>query len=302
MGLYKSARELVGWPITPGFEVAGTVVAVGSEVHDLGVGEDVIGVTRFGGYASDVVLPRWQVFERPRGWTAVEAAGFPTIHLTAYYALKILASPRPGSVILVHSAAGGVGGALVRMGRHLGCRVIGIVGAPHKVEVAREHGAHVVIDASREDLWHRVDWHAPAGFDAVFDANGVSTLAESYKRVAPTGRLVIYGFASMLPRSGRRIRWWRLIWDWLWTPRFSPLALTNKNRSVMAFNLSYLFDRPALLHECMRQCLDWAHAGVLTPPPPMVVFPLARAADAHRALESGNTGGKLVLTPRDADA
>ena len=69
MGLYKSAKEYVGWPITPGFEVAGVVARVGSEVDDLRVGDEVIAVTRFGGYASDVVVPRRQVFAIPRGFT-----------------------------------------------------------------------------------------------------------------------------------------------------------------------------------------------------------------------------------------
>lgn len=296
MGLYRSARELVGWPITPGFEVSGVVVSLGDGVTDLQVGDRVLAVTRFGGYASRVVVPRRQVFGLPKGFDLVQAAGFPAVHLTAYFAVMELARPRAGAHVLVHSAAGGVGGAIVRLARHRGCHVIGVVGGTHKITAALEQGAHAVIDASRGDLWRQAEAYAPAGYDAIFDANGVATLRQSYRHLAATGRLVVYGFASMLPRDGRRLAWWRLLWDWLLTPRFDPLDLTARNRSVMGFNLSYLFDRQVLLADGMRQLLAWAEQGILRPPPTMT-FPLRDAARAHRALESGTTVGKIVLVP-----
>jgi NADPH:quinone reductase-like Zn-dependent oxidoreductase len=296
MGLYKSARDFVGWPITPGFEVAGTVAEVGDAVTDRREGDAVLGVTRFGGYASEVVVPATQVFDRPRGFTAQQAAGFPAVHLTAEYAIGVLARPSRGDAVLVHSAAGGVGLALVRLGKHMGCRVVGVVGASHKVEHAREAGAIAVIDTSAHDLWRAAERESPDGYAAIFDANGVSTLRQSYRHIAPTGRLVVYGFASMLPRADERMRWLRLAWDWLRTPRFDPFALTNENRSVMGFNLSYLFDHLGLLRTTMDKLLALADEGVL-PPPPVTAYPLHEAASAHRALESGQTVGKLVLVP-----
>ncbi|TQF11839.1 zinc-binding dehydrogenase, partial [Myxococcus llanfairpwllgwyngyllgogerychwyrndrobwllllantysiliogogogochensis] len=108
MGLYASAKEYVGWPITPGFEFAGTVQSVGAGVEDLAPGARVFGVTRFGGYATHVAVPRHQVFALPSKLTMEQAAGFPAVFLTAYYALFELAHPRPGTNVLVHSAAGGV--------------------------------------------------------------------------------------------------------------------------------------------------------------------------------------------------
>ncbi|MCA9710423.1 MAG: zinc-binding dehydrogenase [Myxococcales bacterium] len=295
MGLYSSAREYVGWPITPGFEVAGTVAECGEGI-DLREGDEVLAVTRFGGYASEVVVPRHQVFRRPRGWSVDEAAALPAVGLTAWYALLELCRPRPGAKLLVHSAAGGVGGVLVQLGRHLGCEVAGVVGSPHKVEQARALGAHVVIDRSCEPLWARAEAFAPEGFDAIFDANGVATLRGSYRHMAPTGRLVVYGFASMLPRAGQRRSWLRLAWHYLRTPRFDPFDLTQRNRSVMGFNLSYLFEHTERLERGMELLLGWADEGVLRPPP-VRTFALADAAEAQRALESGRTMGKLVLRP-----
>lgn len=296
MGLYASAKKYVGWPITPGFEVAGTVAERGEGVDDLADGDAVLAVTRFGGYASEVVVPRDQVFRRPAGWSAEQAAALPSVGLTAWYALLELAKPEPGAKLLVHSAAGGVGGVLVQLGRHLGCEVVGVVGSPHKVEQARALGAHEVIDRSTEDLWARAEAFSPAGYQAIFDANGVATLGQSHRHIAPTGRLVVYGFASMLPRAGERRSWLRLAWHWLRTPRFNPFELTQNNRSVMGFNLSYLFDHTERLERGMALLLGWADEGALRPAP-VETFALADAAQAHRRLESGQTMGKLVLTP-----
>jgi synaptic vesicle membrane protein VAT-1 len=294
MGLYESAKKYVGWPITPGFEVAGNVQAVGAGVDPALVGRSVIALTRFGGYATHVVVPATQVFERPEELSVVEAAAFPAVHLTAWYALRELARPRPGARVLVHSAAGGVGGALLQLGRIMACHPVGVVGGVHKVTVARELGAEEVIDASREDLWERAERHAPEGYDVVLDANGVSTLRQSYAHLRPGGKLVVYGFHSMLVRGRGRPSWPKLAVDYLRTPRFNPLAMTGDNRSVMAFNLSYLFDRQDILAEAMAELLGWVRDGRLRAPP-VQSFPLERVADAHRALESGTTTGKLVL-------
>jgi NADPH:quinone reductase-like Zn-dependent oxidoreductase len=296
MGLYASAKKYVGWPITPGFEVAGTIDALGEGASGLELGAEVIAVSRFGGYASELVAPAHQVFPLPRGLSMIQGAALPTVYLTAYYALFELARPRPGAKVLVHSAAGGVGGALCQIATIAGCEVVGVVGASHKVEAARAMGAAVVIDKSREELWQAAERAAPGGYDVVLDANGVSTLRASYEHVAPTGRLVVYGFHSMLPRAGGRPNWLRLAVDFARTPRFSPLALTQENRAVLGFNLSYLFERADLLDQSMRAILSWFEDGRLTPPR-VQTYPLAAVAEVHSALESGQTIGKLVMTP-----
>jgi synaptic vesicle membrane protein VAT-1 len=295
MGLYESAKKLHGYPITPGFEVAGRVSAVGSGVDAMAVGDPVIALTLFGGYASRVVLRSDRVFARPVALSSQAGAAIPTVFLTAWWMVHELLHPRTGDIWLVHSAAGGVGTALAQLGRLAGCRVIGVVGGAHKVDTARNAGCADVIDKAGEDLWQRVAALAPQGVHAVFDANGVSTLGQSYAHLAPTGRLLIYGFASMLPHNGR-LNWLKLAWDWLRTPRFSPLAMTRDNRSILACNLSFLSGETERLREGMNWLLQHFATGRLQPPP-ITCFPLARAADAQRAIESGRTVGKLVLLP-----
>jgi synaptic vesicle membrane protein VAT-1 len=295
MGLYESAKKYIGWPITPGFEVAGTVVALGAGVGDIAVGARVFGVTRFGGYASSVAIPRHQVFALPQPFTVEQASAFPAVFMTAYYALYELVRLRPEMRVLVHSAAGGVGGALLQLGKIAGCRMVGVVGAAHKVDAARRLGADEVIDKSHKPLWAAAERAALEGYDVVLDANGADTLKESYRHLASGGKLVVYGFHTMLPRQGGRPSYPKLALDYLRTPRYNPLDLCNDNKSVLAFNLSYLFHRTDLLREAMERLLGWVEEGRIQPPP-ITTFPMERVAEAHRAIESGATVGKLVLT------
>ena len=296
MGLYESAKKYVGWPITPGFEVAGTVKEVGSAVRSVEVGQKVLGVTRFGGYTSHIILTEDLVFPLPKGFSVEEAAGFPSVFLTAYYGMFELANPREGLDVLVHSAAGGVGGALLQLSRVAKCRAVGVVGASHKIETAKELGAVEVIDKSKEDLWKAAEKYAPEGYHLIFDANGVSTLKESYKHLGTPGKLVIYGFHSMLPKTGGRPNWFKLVWDYFRTPRFNPLDMTGANHSILAFNLSYLFEERSLLASSMKDLLGWCKEGQIIPPP-VKVYSLEDVAKAHQDLESGQTVGKLVLAP-----
>jgi len=295
MGLYESAKEFVGWPITPGFEVAGVVKSVGAAVDDLVVGDRVLAVTLFDGYATEVKVKRNYVFRTPEGLSDEQAAGFPAVYLTAYFAMHELAHPRAGARVLVHSAAGGVGGCLVQLAKVAGCEVTGVVGAAHKVETVRTHGADHVIDKSNQDLWAEAERCAPDGFDVVFDANGVATLRQSYLHLARAGKLVVYGFHTMLPRKGGRPNWLKLGIDFLRTPRFNPFEMTTESRSVLAFNLSYLFDRTDILEEGMDKMMGWLEEGRIKAPP-VTCYRFADAAQAHRDIESGQTVGKLILS------
>jgi len=299
MGLYESAKRLVGWPITPGFEVAGTVDALGAGVSGWQRGERALGLTLFGGYADTVCLPATQLFRIPAGLDSAQAAALPTIFLTAWFALRELAHVRAGEKVLIHSAAGGVGSAAVQLARQAGAEVTAVVGGAHKRELPRTLGAAHVVVKSEQDLWREARRIAPGGFDVILDPNGVETLGRSYTALAPLGRLVIYGFHTMLPRSGGRPNWPKLAWDWLRTPRFDPLKLTVDNRSVLGFNLSFLSTRADLLIPAMTQILAGIERGELRAPP-VALYPLAEVGRAHRDLESGQTQGKLVLAMEES--
>ena len=202
-GVYESAKQYVGWPITPGFEFSGTVVAVGDKVTQYKLGDAVFGVTRFNAYASHVTVPEHQLYHKPQHLSFEQAAGLPAVYLTAYHALFQQVIIRPQSNILIHSAAGGVGSALVQMARLKGHRVIGIVGNPSKKRYLKELGIDLVVSKREEKKWIKAaQQFAPKGLDIVLDANGYETLQDGYDLLAPMGKLISYGFHTMLPKKG----------------------------------------------------------------------------------------------------
>jgi NADPH:quinone reductase-like Zn-dependent oxidoreductase len=232
----------------------------------------------------------------PAGWDDRQAAAFPTVALTAWYALSELCRLRPGMRVLVHAGAGGVGIAATQIATLSGAEVTSVVGSEHKRQVALEAGAgHVVV--RRAEPWHEQARRiAPTGYDVILDPTGGATLRKSRRLLKPTGRLVVYGSHSFLPRGRYRPSYLHLLWGFLSMPRFSPLDLLNDNVSVLAFNLSYLFERMDLLATAMHDLLGWVADGKLAPPA-VQTFPLSEAAAAHAALQSGETTGKLVLLP-----
>ena len=306
LGLYKSGKEFVGWPITPGFEFSGKVVKCGPDVSLLAEGTPVFGITRFGAYASHLCVPEGQVFAIPEDskFSSDDWAAFPAVFLTAYHGLFHNIMLRPEMKMLVHSAAGGVGGALLQLGKIAGCRMIGVVGSSHKIDTALAYGADCVIDKSKEDLWAKAAEICPDGFDVVYDANGPATLKQSYRHLVPSGKLVVYGFHSMLSIRKGVPNYFKLIYEYFRVPRFNPLNMTRDNKSLIAFNLSYLFDRVDLIKESMRDLMKWVAEGKITAPA-LQSYPFDSVADAHRALESGKTVGKLILKmhpPRKPDS
>jgi NADPH:quinone reductase-like Zn-dependent oxidoreductase len=294
-GVYESAKKYVGWPITPGFEVAGKIAAIGSGVTKFKVGDPAMAVTFFNGYASQVKVAERHAFPLPQGFSMAEAAGFPSVYMTAYHALHQIVRIRAGGTILVHSAAGGVGTALLQLAKLAGLKSVAVVGASHKVEVAKKFGANEVIDKSKADLWSEAKRLAPDGYDAVFDANGAETLKESYAQLVPTGKLVAYGSHTMLPKEGGRLDYLKLVTGYFKLPRFNPLNLLSDNKTVVGFNLSFLFSRDDLLSEGMDALFAGVKSGKILPPA-VSLFPLAEVGKAHAAIESGKTVGKLILT------
>ena len=294
-GVYESAKRFVGWPITPGFEYSGFIKHAGSGVTRFKPGDPVFGIGFFNSYASEVCVSAKHVYPIPAELGFSGSAAFPAVFMTAYHALFQLVRLPARARVLIHSAGGGVGSALVQLCRIAGFESVGVVGSSHKVSYVRELGANHVIDKSKEDWSRRAKGLVPGGFDAVLDANGTSTLRASYELLRPTGKLISYGSHSILPMSASgRMNYLKAAWGMIRMPRFSPVRLFTDNKSVIGFNLSFLFDRDDLITEGMDALLRWVEEGRIIPPK-VTEFLLENAGEAHRLLESGQSTGKLVL-------
>jgi synaptic vesicle membrane protein VAT-1 len=327
-GLYESANRFVGYPIVPGFDVAGIVAKVGRTVPNLiKVGDRAFGCTLFGGYSTRVLVPAAQLRRVPDSMTLAQAASLPAVSITALYALYLAGhyalpsnvrrneldqSPRapdaPSGMpptfgnrsILIHSAAGGVGSMLVQMAKILGLGpIVGVVGRPEKVAAAAALGCHVVVDkSSASDWWKVVRNAAPHGYSAIMDPNGVDTLRQSYQHLAMMGRLVVFGFHTNLPLGKDMLNpweWIKMAFKMRNMPTLDVMDLVQSNKSVLGFNLSFLATEHEALAALFDQVLEWLSSGLLECPR-IVEMDMPRVAEAHQHIQSGRSVGKIVLT------
>jgi len=299
LGLYSATP--IG-SFIPGLEFAGIVEALGpaspdTELRGVGVGDPVVGVTRFGGYVTAINTDLRYVRPIRAGWSFAEAAAFPVQGLTAWYGLVRLGTVERGSVVLLQSAAGGVGLQALALLAVTGARTIATVGRESKRQWLIDHrglAPDLVIVRDRGtfgvDLDRALGALGARGFDLVFDAVAGPFFQPAYDRLLPEGRLVVYGAADFMT-PGARANYARLALRYLRRPRIDPLRMVSDNRSVMGFNLIWLWDRVE------RLTAGFDALDTLTTEPPLVGrhFAFADLAAAMRHLQSGESIGKVVL-------
>jgi alcohol dehydrogenase len=299
LGLYSATPT---GPFIPGLECAGVVEAVGPPRADAGASPDlrpgarVMVLTRFGGYATALNADVRYLVPLPDGWTMGEGAACLVQALTAWYGLVHLGALSRGQVVLVHSAAGGVGLHALAMTQALGAVAIATVGHVGKVPVLEARGIPrslaIVREPSRfgEQLDAALAAAGASGLDVVFDAIAGPYFLPALVRLGPEGRHVLFGAADFMP-TGARPNWLRLAWQYVRRPRLDPVKLIDKNRSVMGFNLIWLFERADRLPAAAAAAL------ALSPAPPHIGarFPFADVPRALRALQGGRTTGKVIV-------
>jgi NADPH:quinone reductase-like Zn-dependent oxidoreductase len=293
LGIYP---DLPPMPVVPGYEVAGRVDAVGKDTFPDWVGRDVFALTRFGGYSDVVCVPESRTFTRPEGMDAQTGAALPVNYLTAIQLIEVMGSLRQGDTILVHSAGGGVGIAAIQLARRIGARVIGTASAA-KHEFLRGIGVEHCIDYTREDFETRVhELTEGRGVELVLDAVGGSSFKKSYRSLAPTGRLGMFGLSAAAPDKRRRpLAALRAAASMPWL-QFTPLRLMNENKGVFGVNLGHLWGESERVSGWMERIVGYWRDGAARP----VVaasFPLERAAEAHHYVQDRKNVGKVLLAP-----
>jgi NADPH:quinone reductase-like Zn-dependent oxidoreductase len=292
MGVYPGTPKA---PFVPGLEVAGVIErwpTSSSGGRPLQVGERVVALPKFSGYAERVAAPVERVFRLPAGISFEEAAAIPVNYLTAYHTMFVMGNLQPGERILVHGVAGGVGGAVVQLAKARDLKVFGTAG-PSKQEFLRSIGVDYPIDYTREDFVDVVRGTAPEGIEMVMDPIGGKSFTKSYRCLGPTGRLVIYGFSAAAGPAGKRSLW-RAAKAYFATRRYHPLKLMSDNIAVIGVHLGHLESRSAILAKELDELFRLYSVGKIKP---LIgkTFPLEEAAAAHRYIHSRQNIGKVVL-------
>lgn len=184
-------------PFTPGGELSGTVLAVGSEVSRFSVGQAIIGFTGWGAFAEQALVDEQRLIALPQGIPFVIAGSFLMTYGTAYHALVDRAALQPGEWVLVLGAGGGIGLASIEIAKAMGARVVAAASSPEKLEACREHGAYATIDYMKEDLRDQIRTLTGGhGIDVVCDPVGGPFSELALRSLAWRGRHLVIGFAD----------------------------------------------------------------------------------------------------------
>jgi NADPH:quinone reductase len=274
-GLYS-----LDFPFTPGLEGGGTVTALGEGVTDFSIGDRVGWVGVIGTYAEKHVVPAEKAIRVPENLGTDLVAAVLLQGITAHYLANDTFPLQEGDRCLIHAAAGGVGLLLTQIAAMKGARVITTVGTPEKAKLSRAAGANDVIIYSEVDFKEEVEMMVGAhNLDVVFDGVGAATFDKGLDLLRPRGMMVTFGNSSGP------------------VPEIRPLILAEKGsifltRPTMAH---YMQTRDELLGRT-NDLFEWISSGSLD----VRIgheYPLAQAADAHRALEGRQTTGKVLLHP-----
>ncbi|MED5388252.1 MAG: zinc-binding dehydrogenase [Pseudomonadota bacterium] len=284
-GLYSATPS---GAFTPGLEFAGEVVDVGPQCGGVAVGDRVMGVTRFGGYTTVIDSEPDYLIPLPDSWDFAQGAAWPAQTLTAWYALTHLGALQAEQQVLIHSAAGGVGLQAMKLVQALGAHPTGTVGSDGKASWLRQQGFEDVLvrEADFAEQLQRDNRH----FDLVLDAIGGRVQTASFDALNPMGRLVVFGAAEFTP-SHNRPNYLKAAWRYLRRPRYDVMDMISSNRSVLAFNLIWLWEQK----DRMQALLAELKAVPLPPPHVGHRFGFHQAHEALALLRSGQSMGKVVL-------
>lgn len=291
-GLYEDCPKP---PTIIGYEVVGRIDAIGKDVKGLEIGQRVVSMTRFGGYASYAVADARAAAVIGDDMDAGEAAALATQYCTAYYAAEELVRLHEGDHVLIQAAAGGVGTALVQIAKNRGCVVYGTAGSEKKLEYLRGLGVDFPINYRNQDFAEVIKAkRGEEGLDVVFDSLGGKPMRKGLSLLGSGGRIVCYGAAS---RSGGGFG--STLKLAMGFGLMSPIPLLMKSRSVIGLNMLRIADdRPNTLKRCLEGVVSQVQAGILKP----TVggrFTYKQINEAHEFLEGRKSIGKVVVYWKD---
>lgn len=290
MGLYQDAPPL---PAVIGYETVGRVAEVGEGVTNVKVGERVVALSRFGGYAQAVITDARATMQIPDDMDAGVATALATQYATAWYAAEEMVRLHEGDHILIHAAAGGVGIALIQMAKRRGAVIFGTAGSDEKLKFLKEIGVDYPINYRKVDFAKEIK---RLGFDkkldVVFDPVGGDSVKKGMKLLTAGGRLVSYGASSMTEAKGNPFKMLGVAKGFgIW----SPIEFVTTSRSLLGINMLRIADnRPEILARCIKNVVELTATGELQP----VVgksYPHTQLAEAHEYLASRQSIGKVAI-------
>ncbi len=291
LGLYQDAPPL---PAVLGYEVVGRIHELGEGVSGFKLGDRVVAMTRFGGYAEYAMTQASACAAIPDDMEAGVAAALATQYITAYHAACEQTTLQQGEHVLIHAAAGGVGIALVQLAKQKGCIVYGTCSSDKKVEFLKTLGVDFPINYLKED-WTSIvqNIRGKEGLDVIFDSLGGSNVSKGFKALGAGGRFVSYGVANM---AGETKNIFRVVKTVIGFGLYSPIQFLGSSKAFIGINMLRIADsRPQVIKRCLDAVVQLAKNGQINPHIG-AVFPASELANAHEFLGNRSSIGKVICT------
>lgn len=264
----------------PGLECSGRITAIGPGVSGWSVGDEVCALLSGGGYAQKVAVPAGQLLPVPAGTDLVTAAALPEVVCTVWSNVFMVAGLRPGETLLVHGGSSGIGTMAIQLAKAVGARVAVTAGGKEKLARCAELGADILIDYREQDFVAEVRAATGgAGADVILDIMGAKYLTRNVDALAVNGRLAVIGLQGGVKAE------------------LNLATLLSKRAAITATTLRArpLDEKAAIVAAVREHVWPLVEAGRVHPVV-HATYPMARAAEAHRVLESSTHVGKLLLT------
>jgi NADPH:quinone reductase-like Zn-dependent oxidoreductase len=285
IGLYPDAPKT---PCVVGYEVSGTVTEIGDGAEAFSQGQRVVASTKFGGYASEVVVPAKNAFGLPDNFSFEQGAAIPVNYATAWAGLVDYGNLKPGQRVLVHSAGGGVGIAATQIAKRLGAEVYGTA-SPGKHARILELGVDRALDYNQSG-WEQ----GLPKFDVILDAVGGKSFRRSYSMLRGGGRLIAYGASSVI--SGEKRNPVAALKAVASMPRFNMIKQTGESKAVIGLNMLTLWNEHGSLQQWIKPLQELLDDGTIDP----VIagsFGFDKAGAAQTMIVERRNIGKVTLNP-----
>ena len=290
MGLYPGCPKP---PHPIGAEASGVINKVGKNVKDFKIGDAVMTFVFFNGYSSHINIDANLAMKLPEHFSLSDGGAFPLVYMTAYMMMFDLGNLQKDEIFFIQGAGGGVGTAAIQLAKSVGAKIIG-TSSKWKHKKLYEMGVDLCIDYYNENVRKKImDFTNGYGVDLIVDPVGGKQWSESYKTLAPMGKLIVYGNQNLVTGQTRSIR--ALIKEFFNMPKIKPFEMIGANKSVMGYHLGKLKGAEHKVKKAMEKLLKMTQKDSTIKPVIDSIFPFEDASKAHQHIQDKKNFGKVLL-------
>ena len=289
MGLYLGGPKP---PSSLGSEASGIIIKVGNKVKNFNIGDKIMGFAPQNSYASHANINQKMAIKLPENFSMEQGAAFPLVYITAYMMMFDLGNLKKGEYFFIQGAGGGVGTAAIQLGKSIDAKIIGTASQWKHAEL-KKMGLDYCIDYNIENVREKImEYTNNYGADLIIDPVGAKEWGESYKTLAPMGKLIIYGNQNLV--KGYTKSFIAMLKEYFTMPKIKPFHMMASNKSIMGYHLGRLEGAQHKVQQAIKQLNNIVSKGYINPIISKV-FPYEEAHKAHQFMQNRKNLGKILI-------